>query len=127
MSLIKKTLSLSTLLMLTSGAFAATTAASSPTTPQFIAAGEKKCKNDTKCWREFALLQRSQAQTQTGLYWMKVELRHKNGQGKAEAKATAPCKENDLACWKNFAEVASTANAALTALYKIDDPEGVGH
>ncbi|MCD5327881.1 hypothetical protein ACFFU8_09395 [Chromobacterium piscinae] len=127
MNLIKKTLNFFTLLMLTSGAFAATTTAASPTAQQFIAAGEKTCKSDTKCWREFALLQRSQAQTQAGLYWMKVEQRHKNGQGKAEAKATAPCKENDLACWKNFAEVASTTNAALTALYKIDDPEGVGH
>lgn len=73
------------------------------------------CGDDAKCWREYALLARTQAQNEAGIYWAKVELRHKDKLASVE-----PCKEEDLICWKRLARVAREADKAMTELRRVD-------
>ncbi|NHR04444.1 hypothetical protein HA052_04465 [Chromobacterium haemolyticum] len=124
MYLSKHVLAVATLLALASGAAAAADSGSFPTAKQMQAAGEKTCGNDTKCWREFAILQKTQAQNAVGLYWVKLEWRNKNKS--KNALTTFPqCKTEDQECWKRLVKVASVANEAVTTLDKFDDGEGV--
>lgn len=109
----KSILIASILAAMTGSALAATSATASTDRP---------CGNDTKCWREFALLERTQAQNAVGLYWLKVEARNK---GVVSADSFRQCKGDDLECWKNLARVARTANSGVSALDKLDKgPEG---
>lgn len=123
MNISKHLLAIVTLLALAGGAAAATSTAE-PTAAQMQAAGERICGNDTKCWREFAILQKTQALNAVGLYWVKIEWRHKN-KSKNALKTFPQCKTEDQECWKRLVKVASVANEAVTTLDKFDDEEGV--
>lgn len=84
---------------------------------------ERPCGSSTKCWREFAILERTQAQNAVGLYWLKIEERHKRGAGSSDY--FPQCKTDDQACWKNLAKVARAANTAVSALENLDKEQGV--
>lgn len=76
---------------------------------------EAPCGENVKCWREFALLARTQAQNAAGLYWVKVAQRHKD-----KSVSVEPCKEEDVVCWKQLATTARTADKSMSALNKFD-------
>lgn len=76
------------------------------------------CGDDVNCWREWALLSRTQAQNAAGLYWKKVEMRaQQKSVGAAEPE---PCTASDIACWKQLAKTARAADKAMSALDGFD-------